>query len=130
MKIDIYKELAYEEDERKRIPYAYADNGKGNRRCQHINIVEKNAVEDFLKTFNLYNILDDEISIAILWNLPRAEYNEKNMWVCLSGFTYNNEDFYPKHFVISDNLSPEKTKDRAMDVLEYLNKVSGIEVNY
>lgn len=47
-----------------------------------------------------------------LWNLPRKEYNETKMWVCISGFTCNNEDFNPKHFVISDNNITEEPQKR------------------
>lgn len=130
MKIDTYKNLTYEEDERKNNPIAFSRDGNGNRKCQHITITNDNQVECFLKKYGLTGISDEKISISILWNFPRRQYNETNMWVCLSGFTYNEKEFYPKHFVISDNIVNKKAQNKAMEMIDLLNTWDGIEINY
>ena len=130
MKIDTYKELIYEEDERKSNPIAFAHNGKGNRKCQHVIISDKKQVKAFLNRYDLTGITDENISISILWNLPRKQYDETNMWVCLSGFTYNEKEVYPKHFVISDNIVTEEAQNRAKEMIDMLNTWNGIEVFY
>lgn len=121
----IYDRLCYEEDERINNSHLYADKGKGNRKCEHITIREKNSVEEFLKKYSLMKIYDDNVLLTILWNLPRKEYNETKMWVCISGFTYNNEDFNPKHFVISDNNITEESQKKAMELLHWINRKKG-----
>lgn len=130
MKIDTYKTLIYEEDEKERNPIAFTHNGKGNRKCQTIRISDRKQVEKFLNKYGLIGILDDMISISVLWNFPRRRYNEERMWVCLSGFTYNNNEFYPKHFVISDNIVIKETQEKAKEILDLLNTWEGIEVSY
>lgn len=130
MKIDTYKTLVYEEDERKRNPIAFTHNGKGNRKCQHVKISNRKQVEEFLNKYGLMGINDNLISLSILWNFPRRRYNETNMWVCLSGVTYNNENFYPKQFVVSDNVVTMESQNRAMEIIDLLNTWNGIEVNY
>ncbi len=130
MKIDTYNALTYEEDEREKNPVAFDHNGKGNRKCQHIRISDRKQAEEFLNRYNLTGILDDMISISVLWNFPRRRYKEKEMWVCLSGFTYNNKEFYPKHFVISDSIVTEKAQSKAKEILDLLNTWEGIEVSY
>lgn len=130
MKIDTYKTLTYEENERKRNPIAFTHNGKGNRKCQHVKISNRKQVEEFLNKYGLMGINDNMISLSILWNFPRRRCNETNMWVCLSGFTYNNENFCPKHFVISDNIIENETQNKAMKIIDLLNTWNGIEVNY
>lgn len=130
MKIDTYKTLIYEEDERKRNPIAFAHNGKGNRKCQHVKISNKKQVEEFLNKYGLMGIYDNMINLSILWNFPRRRCSETNMWVCLSGFTYSDEEYYPKHFVISDNIVTEKAQEKAMEIIDLLNTWSGIEISY
>ena len=130
MKIDTYKELTYEEDERKRNPIAFAHNGKGNRKCQHVIISDKKQVESFLNRYDLTGILDNKLSMSILWNFPRRQYDEIGMWVCLSGFTYSDKDFSPKHFIVSDNIVTEESQNKAMEIIDLLNTWNGIEVFY
>lgn len=130
MKIDTYKTLTYEEDERKNNPKAFYHNGNGNRKCQHVRIINSRQVKEFLEKYGLKGISDERISISILWNFPRRQYNEANMWVCLSGFTYNEEEFYPKFFMISDNFVTEKAQNRAKEIIDLLNTWNGIEVSY
>lgn len=130
MKIDTYKTLTYEEDERKNNPIAFAHNGNGNRKCQSVRFSSSKQVKDFLEKYGLTGISDEKISISILWNFPRRQYNESNMWVCLSGFTYNEKEFNPKHFVISDNIITEETQNRAKEIIDLLNTWNGIEVSY
>lgn len=128
MRIDTYKTFTYEEDERKNNPMAFSHNG--NRKCQHVRIINKNQVMNFLEKYGLTEILDDKISISILWNFPRRQYRETNMWVCLSGYTYNEKNFYPKNFAISDNIITEEAQNRAKEIIDTLNTWSGIEVSY
>ena len=130
MKIDTYKTLTFEEDERKNNPIAFSRDGNGNRKCQHITITNDKQVKYFLKKYELTEIADEKISISILWNFPRKQYNETNMWVCLSGFTYNEKEFHPKHFVISDNIVTEETQNRTREIIDLLNTWDGIEVSY
>lgn len=130
MKIDTYKNLTYEEDERKNNPITFSRGGNGNRKCQHITISNSKQVKDFLEKYELTGITDEKISISVLWNFPRRQYNETNMWVCLSGFTYNEKEFHPKHFVISDNIVNKKAQNKAMEIIDLLNTWDGIGVNY
>lgn len=130
MKIDTYKNLTYEEDERKNNPSAFFHDGNGNRKCQSVRIANDKQVKDFLEKYELTGISDEKISISILWNFPRRQYNETNMWVCLSGFTYNEKEFYPKHFVIADNIVTEETQNRAKEMIDMLNTWNGIDVFY
>lgn len=130
MKIDTYKNLTYEEDERKNNPIAFSRGGNGNRKCQHVTIKNNKQVKYFLEKYGLTEISDEKISISILWNFPRRQYNETNMWVCLSGFTYNEKEFHPKHFVISDNIGNGETQIRAKEIIDFLNTRDGIEVSY
>lgn len=129
MKIDTYKSLTYEEEERDKNPTAFAISN-GNRKCQHVRISKKEQVEEFLNRYSLMGILDDNISLSILWNFPRKMYNEKDMWVCMSGYTYNNEDFRPKHFVISDNIVTEEDQAKAKEIIDLLNGWEGLVVSY
>ena len=130
MKIYTYNTITYEEDERINNPVAYTHNGKGNRKCQHVRIFQENQVRHFLEIFGLSGINDEQISLSILWNLPRRQYNETKMWVCLSGFTYNNNDFRPKNFVISDNIVTEESQKIAKGIIDLLNTWDDIEVSY
>ena len=128
MKIDTYKTLTYEEDEREKNPNAFALR---NRKCQHVKISNKEQVKEFLNKYGLSGILDDNINISILWNFPRKKYDEKDMWVCMSGCTYSNEPpFVPKHFVISNNIVTEEDQARAKEIIDLLNGWDGIEVSY
>ena len=130
MKIDTYKTLTYEEDEREKNPNAFALSN-GNRKCQHVKISNKEQVKEFLNKYGLSGILDDNINISILWNFPRKKYDEKDMWVCMSGCTYSNEPpFVPKHFVISNNIVTEEDQARAKEIIDLLNGWDGIEVSY
>lgn len=130
MKIDTYKTLTYREDEREKNPIAFALSN-GNRKCQHVKISNKEQVEEFLNKYGLIGILDDNVSLSILWNLPRKKYNETDMWVCMSGFTYSNElPFVPKKFVISDNIVTEEDQMKAKEIIDLLNCWEGIEVSY
>lgn len=90
----------------------------------------KEQVEEFLNRYGLTGILDDNISLSILWHFPRKKYNEKDMWVCMSGCTYNNEDFRPKHFVISDNIVTEEGQVKAKEIIDLLNGWERLEVSY
>lgn len=130
MKIDTYKVLTYEEVEREKNPIAFALSN-GNRKFQHIKMSNKKQVEEFLNRYGLSGILDDNISLSILWNFPRKKYSEKDMWVCISGFTYGNKSpFVPKHFVISNNIATEEDQTRAKEIIDLLNGWEGIEVSY
>lgn len=129
MKIDIYKTLTYAEDEMKRNPIAYSQNG--NRKCQHIRISDSNQVEEFLNKYELAGIKDDNISLSILWNLPRRNYAENDMWVYMSGFTYGNgASLVPKHFTISNSIVTPESQDKAIKIIELLNTWDGIEISY
>lgn len=129
MKIDIYKALTYVEDEIKRNPVAYSQNG--NRKCQHVKISNDGQVKEFLNRYGLDGIKDDNISLSILWNLPRRDYSENEMWVCISGFTYGNEQpFAPKHFTISDSVVTIESQNKAVEVINLLNTWTGIDVSY
>lgn len=129
MKIDIYKALTYVEDEIKRNPVAYSQNG--NRKCQHVKISNDGQVKEFLNRYGLDGIKDDNISLSILWNLPRRDYSENEMWVCISGFTYSNEQpFVPKHFTISDSVVTIETQNKAVEIINLLNTWTGINVSY
>lgn len=129
MKIDIYKVLTYDEDEIKRNPAAYWQNG--NRKCQHVTISNSSQVREFLNKYDLNGIKDDNISLSILWNLPRRDYSENDMWVCISGFTYGNEPpFVPKRFVISDNAVTTESQNKAVEIIDLLNTWTGIEITY
>lgn len=129
MKIDTYKSLTYEEREREKNPIAFSLSG-GNRKCQHVKISKKEQVDEFLNRCGLIEISDDNINISILWNFPREKYNEKDMWVCMSGFTYSNEEFKPKHFVISNNIVTEEDQVKAKEIIDFLNGLEGLEVSY
>ncbi len=129
MKIDIYKALTYVEDEIKRNPVAYSQNG--NRKCQHVKISNDGQVKEFLNRYGLDGIKDDNISLSILWNLPRRDYSENEMWVCISGFTYGNEQpFVPKHFTISDSVVTIESQNKAVEIINLLNTWTGIDVSY
>ena len=129
MKIDIYKTLTYAEDEMKRNPVAYSQNG--NRKTQHVTISNSSQVEAFLEKYGLNGIKDENISLSILWNLPRRKYFENDMWVCISGFTYGNEPpFVPKRFVIADNAVTTESQNKAVEIINLLNKWTGIDVSY
>lgn len=52
MKIDIYRALTYVEDEIKRNPVAYSQNG--NRKCQHVKISNNGQVKEFLNRYGLF----------------------------------------------------------------------------
>ena len=129
MKIYIYRALTYVEDEIKRNPVAYSQNG--NRKCQHVKISNNGQVKEFLNRYGLEEIKDDNISLSILWNLPRRDYSENEMWVCISGFTYGNEQpFVPKHFTISDNVVTIESQNKAVEIINLLNTWTGIDVSY
>lgn len=129
MKIDIYRALTYVEDEIKRNPVAYSQNG--NRKCQHVKISNNGQVKEFLNRYGLEEIKDDNISLSILWNLPRRDYSENEMWVCISGFTYGNKQpFVPKHFTISDNVVTIESQNKAVEIINLLNTWTGIDVSY
>jgi hypothetical protein len=130
MKIDNYKTLTYEEDERINNPIAFGRNGKGNRKCQHIIISNPKQVKTFLEKYELTGIADEMICISILWRFPRKEFNEKDMWVTMSGITYNTRLFRPKTFVIADNIVTEEDQSKAKEIIDTLNKWNGIEVSY
>lgn len=134
MKIDTYKVLTYEEDERENNPVAFAMSSggrKGNRKCQRVIISNKEQVKEFLDRYGLSGISDDNISISVLWHFPRKQYGEKDMWVCMSGFTYSNEPpFVPKPFVISNNIVTEEDQNKAKEIIDFLNGWEGIEVTY
>lgn len=136
MNIDIYKTLTYDEDERKRIPCAYSHATLGglggNRKCQHVTVREPKIIHEFLSKFEFSQIANDNLSLSILWNLPRKQYGETDMWVNISGFTYSNDTpFSPNKFVIADNIVTEDAQKRALEVLEFLQeKVSDIEIDY
>lgn len=128
MNIDIYKTLTYDEEERERIPFAYGTN----RKCQHVSVRDPKIINEFLSKFELSQIANDNLDLSILWNLPRKQYGETNMWVNLSGHTYSNDSpFSSVNFVIADNIVTEDAQKRALEVLEFLQeKISDIEVNY
>lgn len=129
MKIDIYKALTYVEDDIKRNPVAYSQNG--NRKCQHVKISNNDQVKEFLNRYGLDGIKDNNISLSILWNLPRRDYHENEMWVCISGFTYGNEpSFVPKHFTISDSIVTIESQNKAVEIINLLNTWTGIDVSY
>ena len=130
MKIDTYKSLTYEEDERMKNPSAFYHSGKGNRKCQHVHITDKRQIQIILDVLNLANLMNDNLSFSILWNFPRKKYNEDQMWVCMSGYTYSNEYFNPNSFVVSDNVVTDYSQKIAMEVLDTLNKLSDITVSY
>ena len=130
MKIDTYKVLTYDEEEREKNPDAYSLSS-GNRKCQSVRISNKEQVKDFLSKYGLIGVLDDNIILTILWNFPRKKYGESDMWVCMSGYTYsNNPPFIPKHFVISDNRVTEEAQNEAMEIIDLLNTWEGIKVSY
>lgn len=120
MKIDIYKSLTFKENEQRDKPYAYSKNG--NRKCQHIKITDSIEVEKFMEHFDICLTEKEQLNLSVLWCLPRQEYNENDMYVCVSGFTFssNLDDFHPQNFVISNNCYSEKDQIRAMKILEYL----------
>lgn len=129
MKIDIYKTLTYAEDDIKRNPVAYRENG--NRKCQHVRISNSRQVGTFLNKFELEDISDENISLSILWNLPRRKYSETDMWVCISGCSYGNEPpFVSKRFTISDNIMTVESQNKAVEIINLLNTWSGIDVSY
>lgn len=130
MKIDNYKTLTYEEDERINNPASFHHNGKGNRRVQHVIVSEPSQVKDFLDKYDLSGISDEKICLSILWNFPRKEYNEKTMWVVMSGITYNVKKFIPKSFVISDNIVTKESQTLAQNIIDTLNSYKGIEIDY
>lgn len=123
--ISLYTTTTYDEDERITNPSLY----KRNRLCEHFTIKGTNEVKKFLDRFDMsLALLNEQISFSILWNLPRKSYGETRMWVCLSGETHNG--FAPfNHFVISDNLVTNETQKKAIEIIEYLNRiVAGEEI--
>ncbi len=125
-RVDTYKELTYDEDERLRNPDAYSYSGEGNRTCQNVNL-EGEQAERFMKACGLESIYKkgDEVGLSILWNLPRKEYNETDMWVNMSGYvcSFDAEMNY-KHvnFPISDNYVKEEAQQKALDLIDMLNE--------
>lgn len=124
-RVDTYKELTYDEDERLRNPNAYGCSGEGNRSCQHIEL-EGEQAERFMKACGLGKIYkkDDCVGLSILWNLPRKEYNETNMWVNMSGYTYSFDtemNFKHVNFVISDNRPSKEAQQKAINLIDMLN---------
>ena len=137
-KIDTYKELTYDEDERLRNPDAYSYNGKGGRTCQHISL-EGSQAKQFAMQCGLKSCYHegDSVNLSILWNLPRKEYNETNMWVNMSGYVFSLKTFKDtemsfKHtnFVISDNCVTKEAQQRALDIIDMLNEWKGKEISH
>lgn len=133
MKINNYKSLVYEEDERKINPAAFHNNGTGNRRTQHVTITKKEQVAAFLEKCGLTAIMNDRVCLSLLWRFPRKEYSEKedDLFVHMSGFTCsNNPPFKPQTFVIADYVVTEEAQQKARDIIDMLNGWKGIEVSY
>ena len=95
-----------------------------------IIISNKKQVKTFLEKYELTGIVDEMICISILWHFPRKEFNEKDMWVTMSGITYNTRLFRPKTFVIADNIVTKEDQNKAKEIIDTLNKWNGIEVSY
>ena len=133
MKIDNYKSLAYEEDERKNNPSSFHNNGTGNRRVQHITLSNKEQIAAFLEKCGLTGIKNDRICLSILWHFPRKEYNENetDLFVHMSGFTCSTKPpFVPNTFVIADYVVTEEAQKKARELIDMLNDWKGIEVSY
>lgn len=133
MKIDNYKTLVYEEDERKAHPSSFHRNGTGNRRTQHVVITKKEQVAVFLEKCGLTAIMNDRVCLSILWHFPRKEYNENetDLFVHMSGFTCSTKPpFVPSTFVIADYVVTEEAQQKAKDLIDMLNGWKGIEGSY
>lgn len=125
-RVDTYKELTYDEDERLRNPDAYGYSGEGSRTCQHVELEGKQA-ERFMKECGLegYYKEGDKVTLSLLWNLPRKKYNETDMWVNMSGYVYTFDaemNFKHVNFSISDNCVTEEAQQRAMNLIDMLNE--------
>jgi len=121
MKIKMYKKIEYNENSKENNPELYYKNG--NRKCEHVDITDKKVIENIIKLsdkpINIYN----NMSLSILWNLPRKEYDENFMWVCMSGFLYDdNKPFVPNNFVVSDNIRNDKNQQIAYEIISYINQ--------
>lgn len=130
MKINTYNTLTYEEDEIKANPAAFTQGEIGKRKCQHVTISDKAQISEFLSKCGLESIADEMVTLSILWHFPRRQYNETDMWVCMSGYTYNRKFFKPKTFVISDNIVTEESQKLAKELIDMLNGWDGLEVSY
>lgn len=129
MRIDTYKSLVYDEDERTANPNAYFKNG--NRKVQHALVSDKKDIERVLKSVGLEGIANDRLSFSILWNFPRKEYSETSMWVTVSGFTCGSKPpFVPNTFCIASNVVTEGDQKRALSLIDLLNSIVGIRVEY
>ena len=132
MKVDTYKSLVFDEDERIANPDAYFKSGTSkNRKIQHVLVNNRQDAERVLETLGLEGIVNDRLSFSILWNLPRKEYSETSMWVTVSGFTCgSNPPFVPNTFCIASNVVSQEDQKRALDLIDNLNTLRGIEVEY
>ena len=118
--IDIYEIITFDEEERKKHPEKY----RTNRLVQHICINGADNIKRFIDEFDLpENLLNEVLSISYLWNLPRREYNENKMWVCLSGYTCDGYEPF-NNFVIADNIVTEESQNKAISILKYLRNLS------
>lgn len=117
--ISIFETIAYDEDEKISHPALY----KTHRLCEHFEIKGIVKVKNFLNKFNLtLTLLNEQISFSVLWNLPRREYGETKMWVCLSGETHNGVAPF-KHFTIANNYANDESQDKAIEIIKYMNKL-------
>lgn len=118
--ISLYTTTTYDKDERIANPTLYK---RSSRLCEHFTIKGTNEVKKFLDRFDMpLTLLNEQISFSILWNLPRKEYRETKMWVCLSGETHSG--FAPfNHFVVSDNLVNDEAQKKALEIIKYLNNL-------
>jgi len=125
-KVDTYKELTYDEDERLKNPVAYSCNGEGERTDQRINL-EGEQAKQFMVQFGLEKWYREgnNVDLLILWRLPRKEYNETDMWVYMSGYSYSLDPFNPNHFVISDGRVIKEAQQKALDIIDTLNEWVG-----
>lgn len=123
--IGLYTTTTYDEDERIANPTLYK---RSSRLCEHFTIKGTNEVKKFLDRFDMpLTLLNEQLSFSILWNLPRKRYGETRMWVCLSGEIHNG--FAPfNHFVVSDNLVTNEAQKKAIEIIEYLNRIVGEEI--
>lgn len=126
-KVDTYKSLTYEEDERKNNPIAFWNNGKGNRKNQTVVVREQSQIEKILSKLNLHRISTNCLDISILWNFPRKQYKESKMWVCMT--VYYSTRYYC-HYAVSDNIVTQDDQKKAMEIIDFLNESTGVETYY
>ena len=129
MKIDIYNSGVFEEDVKRKKPYAFS--GYGNLRAQDVEISHPDhvkAIKEFLGIDNK----DTDAFLSLRWNLPRRKYGEDFIPIVqLDGYTYSSaEEFNPESFVVAYSTKNEEQQAKARELIEMINVWDDVFVYY